>query len=102
MKSITLHHHWINRDCDLGVAESGYKTIELCDHHPETVLHELAHLWTQENHTKAWARALLLLHREFLSPQEQVFFRNEIGKSYKTAKEVIETEGIKGKCICGR
>lgn len=97
-----LHHHWINRNCDLGVADDSTKTIQLCDTHPETALHELAHLWSQDYHTKQWARLLFLLHREFLSREEIGFYQKEAMRMYKTAKEVVETEHIGKLCLCGR
>jgi len=102
VSSIELHHHWRTPNCDLGQAEEGRKTIVLCDNHPETALHELAHLWTQDRHTKEWARRLFLLHREFLSKEEVGFYQREAAKMYKTAKEVVEKEYKRKVCACGR
>lgn len=99
---IRLHHHWIERNCDMGVADDVKKSIELCDTHPETVLHELAHLWTQDYHTKSWARHLFMLHREYLSKEEVAFYQKETVKRYKTAKELVESGEIRKLCICGR
>jgi hypothetical protein len=101
-KEVKLHHHWIPRDCDMGSAQDAEKTIELCDQHPETALHELAHLWTQDRHTKNWARALFLLHQKYLSKQEQEFYFRETKRNYKTAKELAEDGSIKHICICGK
>lgn len=86
----------------MGVAEESAKTIELCDSHPETVLHELAHLWTQDRHTKAWARRLFQLHREYLTEKEVGFYQKEAARLYKTAREVVESGEILRRCICGR
>lgn len=102
VNSFILHHHWIKRNCDLGVADDATKTIQLCDRHHETALHELAHLWSQDYHTKQWARLLFLLHREFLSREEIGFFQKEAMRMYKTAKEVVETEHVGKVCLCGR
>lgn len=99
---IELHHHWFNRECDMGVADDVKKSIELCDAHPETVLHELAHLWTQDYHTKSWARHLFMLHKEYLSKEEVAFFQKETVRRYKTARELVESGEIKKLCICGR
>jgi hypothetical protein len=99
---IRLHHHWISRNCDMGVADDVKKSIELCDTHPETVLHELAHLWTQDYHTKGWARHLFILHREYLSKEEVAFYQRETVKRYKTAKELVDSGEVKRLCICGR
>jgi aminopeptidase N len=101
-KSITLHHHWFQNNCDLGSAEDAEKTIELCDHHPETALHELAHLWTQDRHTRKWAKRLFLLHEQFLTTSEQEFYYKETIKFYKTAKDLSLSKEVRGKCICGR
>lgn len=102
VRSIDIHHHWLNPSCDLGVADDGSKTISLCDNHPETALHELAHLWTQDRHTKAWARRLFQLHREYLSDQEVGFFQRETVRRYNTARELVESGEILKRCICGR
>jgi hypothetical protein len=100
--SIELHHHWSTPSCDLGQAEESRKTIVLCDNHPETALHELAHLWAQDRHTKEWARKLFLLHREFLSKEEVGFYQREAARMYKTAREIVEKERIRKVCVCGR
>lgn len=102
VRHIKLHHHWIPTNCDLGFAESGERIIVLCDREPETVLHELAHLWTQDNHTKDWARALFFLHKRYLSKEQQAFYLRESKRMYKTAKWVAENEKIGETCICGR
>lgn len=74
---VRLHHH-ANRSrkrpalaCYAAEADWDHHTIDLCGGQDKaTVLHEIAHLLTEEHHTRRWSAVLMRLHRQYLPPRK--------------------------------
>ena len=98
VRYIKIHKHLFRNNCDLGLTDTARRTIELCDDQAETALHELAHIWSQANHTEIWVRKLYQLHEEYLEDDEIELYRRETENRYKAAKKMSEdSEQVKKK-----
>ena len=87
VKKVRIHYHpnGMRTDHALGEADFDYKTIVLCASDFDTALHEIAHIWMNEYHSKKWARALYRLYDEYV-PEKAAEYRKYTSETYMNAK----------------
>jgi hypothetical protein len=90
VKAVRLHNHKNSpkHDHSLAWADLDSREISLCDNSVETAIHEIAHLWSQEDHNKKWARCMLVLYRKYV-PDQMVEYTKTLIKDYPDSARVV-------------
>ena len=99
VKSVRVHHHDPERTRyghyhPMGYTYSDDAEMVLCAKDIDTALHEMAHIWTNENHTAKWAAKYIKLCQEYMNPQELDASIRHSASNYKCVRERARKMGI--------
>lgn len=91
VNAIILHAHPTGTiGCYDGEADFDEATISLCSgQDKETILHELAHLSSDDYHGKKWATELMQLHSKYLSPKKALHADRVLAIEYRSARPLF-------------
>lgn len=94
VNAIILHAHPTGTiGCYDGEADFDEATISLCSgQDKETVLHELAHLSSDDYHGKKWSTELMRLHSKYLSPKKALHADRVLAIEYRSARPLFFTK----------
>jgi hypothetical protein len=85
LRTVRLHFHGDGTHCPWhGESAHWVQYITLCSADTETALHELAHVWADQGHSKKWARLLFRLHRQFTTPIQCQRWDLDVARAYPT------------------
>lgn len=91
VRAVALHNHPEGTvACYDGETDFDEKRIDLCGGQDrETVLHELAHLESDDYHGKRWASSLMHLHGKYLSPKRAAHADRVLAIEYRAARPLF-------------
>lgn len=99
VKVVRIHHHEPERTRyghyhPMGYTYSDDAEMVLCAKDIDTALHEMAHIWTNENHTPKWAAKYIRLAQEYMNDKELEAAIRHSANNYKCVREKARKMGI--------
>jgi hypothetical protein len=99
VKVVRIHHHEPERTRyghyhPMGYTYSDEAEMVLCAKDIDTALHEMAHIWANENHTPKWAAKYIRLAQEYMNPEELDAAIRHSASNYRCVKERARRMGI--------
>ena len=99
VKTVRIHHHDPERTRyghyhPMGYTYSDDAEMVLCAKDIDTALHEMAHIWSNENHTQKWASKYIRLAQEYMNSKELDAAIRHSAENYKCVKERAKRMGI--------
>lgn len=97
--TVRLHYHDPERKRwghyhPMGYTYSDEAEITLCAKDLDTAVHEMAHVWTNQNHTDKWAAKYMQLVREYIPEDEAVAAIKNAANNYRCVKVRAKRIGL--------
>lgn len=89
--SVTVLFHDHKQRCFDGEADMAARTITFCAKRDRlTALHEIAHIATQEAHTRKWAKFLFIVNERYITEQRALRANRAAAIDYPKARRLYK------------